>query len=492
MSADPSPMLEVAHVLFMDVVAYSILPMEKQRETVQDLQDLVRRTPQFTSATAKKQVISLPTGDGMALVFSDNAEAPVQCALEIVYLLQKSGSQIKLRMGIHAGPVYRGEDINLKQNFTGAGINLAQRVMDCGDAGHILISKAAADLLNQVSRWRTGLHDLGEAEVKHGERIHLFNFYTEDAGNSTLPRKLQAAEVSTASETPRMPAGRMRVASDADEHFVKQNQGRSIDEWYRVINAIYWNRNLYRDNNSIFAHFIETIGGLSLLASQKKKPGLVAEVFVSKATAWWMALCGKLRVKSVAEMVWAKFPHVCPYCLRCPHEPDECSERKMAGTGLDWDWLERAGRDNVGKRPVSLGAWQRMFSAIYPVQQTEEYSSSFARCTEELGELAEALRVFPEAPDYFLNEAADVFAWLMHIRNLIDSKRGTPKRDRGVELETEFCKAYPDRCLDCGQATCDCPPILKRTIGRLAHELTGGREYFMTPDRAQAVFQPRR
>jgi pyrimidine deaminase RibD-like protein/NTP pyrophosphatase (non-canonical NTP hydrolase) len=279
---------------------------------------------------------------------------------------------------------------------------------------------------------------------------------------------------------------------DSDAGFVQLNRGRSLDEWYRVVNTIYWRRNLQGDRMSIFAHLIEIIGGLSLLASQKRKPGVAAETFVSKATAWWMALCGKVGVESVAEMVWAKFPHVCPYCLRCPHEADECTQRKEARTGLEWELLEHASKENALKRPVSLGAWQRMFSRIYPAQHTEEYASIFARCSEELGELAEALRVFPEAPGYFLNEAADLFAWLMHMRNLIDLRKGTPKIEWGAELETEFCKAYPDRCLDCGQASCACPPILDGTIGRIAHELPGGREHFMTPEGARVAFQPRR
>jgi pyrimidine deaminase RibD-like protein/NTP pyrophosphatase (non-canonical NTP hydrolase) len=280
--------------------------------------------------------------------------------------------------------------------------------------------------------------------------------------------------------------------SVVDPSFVELNQSRPLDEWYRIINTIYWRRNLHRDSDSIFAHLIEIVGGLSLLASQKKKPGLAAETFVSKATAWWMALCGKIGVKSVAGMVWAKFPYVCPYCFQCPHDPDECAERKASHTGLDWEWLQRRGAETLQSRPGSLGAWQRMFSAIYPVQQTEEYASTFARCTEELGELAEALRVFPEAPDYFLNEAADVFAWLMHMRNLIDRRGGVSKKDRGVVFEKEFCTAYPDRCVDCGEATCICPPILKWTIGRIARELPGGHEHFMTPDLAQIQFQPRR
>jgi len=277
-----------------------------------------------------------------------------------------------------------------------------------------------------------------------------------------------------------------------DENFVLLNRERSLDDWYRAINKIYWNRNLHRDSISIFAHLIEIFGGLSVLVTEKKKPDLVAEVFVSKAIAWWMALCGKVGVKSVAAMVWAKFPYVCPYCHRCPHDPDECPEKKARQDEPDWDWLEQTGQENVQKRPESLGAWQRMFSAIYPAHQTEVHASTLARCMEELGELAEALRVFPEAPEYFLNEAADVLAWLMHIQNLIDLKRGTPKRDRGIEFETEFCKAYPDRCLDCREVPCTCPLILKTTIGRIAHKLPGGREHFMTPDKAQSAFQPKR
>jgi pyrimidine deaminase RibD-like protein/NTP pyrophosphatase (non-canonical NTP hydrolase) len=276
-----------------------------------------------------------------------------------------------------------------------------------------------------------------------------------------------------------------------DDKFVELNRKRPMDEWYRVINTIYWNRNLYRDQVSIFAHLVEVVGGLSLLASQKKKAGALPESFVPKALAWWMALCGRIGVRSVADMVWAKFPYVCPYCLLCPHDPDECSERKASRLGPDWSALRSKGTDNVEKRPGSLGAWQRMFSGIYPAQQTEEYGPTFARCTEELGELAEALRVFPAAPEYFLNEAADMCAWLMHIQNVVDLKKGTAKKERGVAIETEFCRAYPDRCLDCDSEICTCPLILGTTIGRIAHELPGGQGLFMPPDAARLAFQPR-
>lgn len=281
-----------------------------------------------------------------------------------------------------------------------------------------------------------------------------------------------------------------------DEEFIRLHSGRELDGWYKNTNTIYWNRNFYRDSMAIFTHLVEVIGGLSLLASQKKKTGLNPENFVTKALAWWMALCGKVGVKSVADMLWAKFPYVCTYCLQSPHDPDECTEKKIAALGPDWEALRRIGDDKIDKRPIRLGDWQRMFSAIYPAQQTEEYGSTLARLTEELGELAEALRVFPAAPGYFLSESADVFAWLMHFQNLIDQKKGTPKVERGKGLETAFCMAYPDRCLDCGGNTCMCPPILEATVGRIAHEVPAGRGSFdiggsfMTIDKARALFQP--
>jgi serine/threonine protein kinase len=184
--------LEMAHVLFTDIVAYSRLPMDQQQQALVHLQEAVRSTQEFARAQASDQLIRLPTGDGMALVFLSDVEAPVRCALELHRILRR-WPEIKLRMGIHTGPVYRVEDINAARNVSGGGINMAQRVMDCGDAGHILISKTVADVLDQVSTWTSALHDLGEAEVKHGVRVHLYNLYTEEAGNRELPQKLRAA-----------------------------------------------------------------------------------------------------------------------------------------------------------------------------------------------------------------------------------------------------------------------------------------------------------
>jgi len=189
--------LEMAHVLFTDIVAYSRLPLDQQQQALLHLQEAVRETREFARGRASHQLIPLPTGDGMALVFLGDVEAPVRCAVELHRILQR-WPEIHLRMGIHTGPVYRVQDINAAHNVAGAGINIAQRVMDCGDGGHILVSKAVADVLDQVSTWETALHDLGEAEVKHGVRVHIYNFYTEDAGNPELPQKLRTAQTTAA------------------------------------------------------------------------------------------------------------------------------------------------------------------------------------------------------------------------------------------------------------------------------------------------------
>jgi class 3 adenylate cyclase/tetratricopeptide (TPR) repeat protein len=182
----------MAHVLFMDIVAYSMLAIDEQQAILHKLQELVRGCATVQRAQAEDTLIALPTGDGMALVFFGSPESPAQCALELTRALHDY-PEIKLRMGIHNGPVYRVADINAARNVAGGGINMAQRVMDCGDAGHILISKPVADVLAQLSTWRNiALHDLGEAEVKHGVLVHIFNLCGDGVGNAELPSKLHA------------------------------------------------------------------------------------------------------------------------------------------------------------------------------------------------------------------------------------------------------------------------------------------------------------
>jgi len=190
--------LEMAHVLFVDIVAYSRMPMDDQKRSLRILQDRVRSTAEFTKAQATNQLIRLPTGDGMALVFFRDPEAPVRCALELSRALRDESS-FQLRMGIHTGPVYRVADINANRNVAGGGINIAQRVMDCGDSGHILVSKTVADTLGQISTWSNALHDLGEAAVKHGMKIYLYNLYQDGVGNPEIPDKVKTARLPTKS-----------------------------------------------------------------------------------------------------------------------------------------------------------------------------------------------------------------------------------------------------------------------------------------------------
>ena len=185
--------LEIAHILFIDVVGYSKLSVNEQSELLQKLNDIVLRTEQVRAADAANQLILLPTGDGMALVFRNYPEAPAECALEIATAL-KSHPEIKVRMGVHSGPVNEVTDVNQRANIAGAGVNMAQRVMDCGDAGHILLSKRVADDLAQYREWQPLLHDLGEVEVKHGVKLLVVNLYKDDAGNPSTPEKIIRAQ----------------------------------------------------------------------------------------------------------------------------------------------------------------------------------------------------------------------------------------------------------------------------------------------------------
>jgi TolB-like protein/class 3 adenylate cyclase/Tfp pilus assembly protein PilF len=180
--------LEIAHVLFIDIVGYSKLSVNEQHAAVEELNQIVRRSEQFQKAEAASRLLKIPTGDGMALVFYTSPEAPAQCAVEISSAL-KEHPRLHLRMGIHSGPVSGVVDVNERANLAGAGINMAQRVMDCGDAGHILLSKHVAEDLEEYEQWRPLLHDLGTCEVKHGVPVSVVNLYDDQFGNATLPRK---------------------------------------------------------------------------------------------------------------------------------------------------------------------------------------------------------------------------------------------------------------------------------------------------------------
>src|SRR6201987_2340928 len=181
---------EIGHVLFIDIVRFSTLLINQQSEQLETLKKIVRGTDQFRTAEAEAKLLRLPTGDGGALVFRNSPEAPVLCAIEITKAL-KSHPELHVRMGIHSGPVNEVVDLNEQSNIAGSGINIAQRVMDCGYAGHILVSKRVADDLEHYPQWRSLLHELGECEVKHGLRISLLNLYGDEAGNPELPEKFR-------------------------------------------------------------------------------------------------------------------------------------------------------------------------------------------------------------------------------------------------------------------------------------------------------------
>src|SRR5437773_4500854 len=183
--------LEIAHVLFMDIVGYSKLSINDQNRAVEELNQLVRASEQFQLAEAAGRLLKIATGDGIALVFYTSPEAPAQCAIEIGSA-RRAHPRLQLRMGVHSGPVSGVIDVNGQPNLAGAGLNMAQRVMDCGDAGHILLSKHVADDIGEYEQWRPLLHDLGECEVKHGMRVSIVNLHADQVGNPQLPKKFQA------------------------------------------------------------------------------------------------------------------------------------------------------------------------------------------------------------------------------------------------------------------------------------------------------------
>src|SRR5215831_1469533 len=179
--------LEIGHVLFIDIVGYSTFLLNEQSDLLGELNEVVRGTERFRSAEADGKLVRLPTGDGMALVFHNSPEEPVRCALQISQAL-KEHPKLRVRIGIHSGPVNEVADVNERANIAGAGINIAQRVMDCGDAGHILLSRHVAEDLKHLPEWRPYLHDVGECAIKHGETISIVNLYTTELGNPNPPR----------------------------------------------------------------------------------------------------------------------------------------------------------------------------------------------------------------------------------------------------------------------------------------------------------------
>src|SRR5438094_864581 len=235
--------LEIAHVLFIDIVGYSKLRINEQSAQIDTLRDIVRGTEQFHAAEAEGKLLRLPSGDGGALAFRNSPEAPVLCAEEIAKAL-KSHPDLRVRMGIHSGPVNEVTDLNEQANIAGAGINIAQRIMDCGDAGHILVSKHAAEDLEQYDQWQPYLHDLGECEGKHGERLHVVNLYNNEIGNPAVPGKLRQVgqqlgvanflEGSVQKVANAVHVNVQLIRAATDEHLWAESYNRKLDDVFGV------------------------------------------------------------------------------------------------------------------------------------------------------------------------------------------------------------------------------------------------------------------
>ncbi len=243
---------------------------------------------------------------------------------------------------------------------------------------------------------------------------------------------------------------------------------KPLQMWYRELNGTYLDRNFYRSAESIFAHLVEVSRGLSVAATKRRKRDLQPEEFLPKSIAWWLTLCGRAGVPNVEEMLWAKFPAVCPYCQRPQHDGRFCKENDATKKMVNWVELKEIGTRQ--KAPQTLAEWQQAFNNIYPREDSTSHETNIFRLSEELGELAEAVRVLPLAPQYFVAEAPDVFAWLMGFANQFDFDRGVSHFDYGTFLEAAMNKEYPGHCKLCERQVCKCPPIPAETLGRIANE----------------------
>lgn len=239
-----------------------------------------------------------------------------------------------------------------------------------------------------------------------------------------------------------------------------------LDDLYKMVAHIYTEQNAPRSVSATLAHFVEVCGMLTIHDRKKRREDLSVTDALCKALGWYFPLLAKLRVRSVEEIIFRKYPYACPYCRRTPHEDAICKTVRGTGRTVDHDALRECYVENASRRPKGLNDWQKMFQKIYP-RDVEDRGRSTIGLFEELGELAEAIRVFEQHPAYFAGEAADVFSYLMGIANEVEI-RLVQEADQTFSFEDEFLKRYPGLCPQCGSRVCVCPSVPEATVGRMA------------------------
>src|SRR6185369_2948895 len=264
-----------------------------------------------------------------------------------------------------------------------AGCTVYTTLEPCTTRGHPKIPCAHRLLERKVKRVVVGMLDPNPSI--HGKGWQLLRDHNVET--EMFPSDL-AAEIEDLNRHFRREIERRVQAREIDESFIDRYRARPLDDWYRSLNWIYAHRNFDKPPVAVLAHLVEVIGGVSMLASGKKKPKVDPQEFIAKSIAWWFALCARFRVKSVEDLLWIKFPAVCPYCQKSECDAVQCKQLKKATPIPDWEQLRAIGAKGHARRPKSLGEWQRMFRTIYKPTHKPEFESTFARLTEEIGELA--------------------------------------------------------------------------------------------------------
>lgn len=247
-----------------------------------------------------------------------------------------------------------------------------------------------------------------------------------------------------------------------------------LDQYYRMVAHIYGEQNAQRSPSATFAHFVEVCGMLTIHDRKKKREAFDIDIALCKALGWFFPLMAKFRVRSVESLIFRKYPYACPYCRQAPHIDQKCKTVRGTESTVDHRALREAYTQNIHRLPHSLDSWQQMFSDIYP-RNVEDKARSTIGLFEELGELAEAIRVFDRYPKYFAGEAADVFSYLMGIANE-HALRAEQNDDRRFSLDDMMMRAFPGLCVQCGSQVCVCPSIPEATVGRMSKELDVGSE----------------